>query len=163
MVRVGLLTCSDKGARGERQDTSAEEIKKLLPEEMFRVEHYVVVPDEPEAISARLVDWCDREGLDLILTTGGTGLTPRDVAPESTLAVLEREIPGIAEAMRAASLAKTPHAMLSRGIAGIRGQTLIINLPGSPKAVRENLAVVLPALPHALEKIKGSPKECGSR
>jgi molybdopterin adenylyltransferase len=161
MFRVGLLTCSDKGARGERQDTSAEEIRKLLPGE-FRVEHYAVVPDKQEAITSRLVDWCDRERLDLILTSGGTGLTPRDVAPESTLAVLEREIPGMAEAMRAASLAKTPHAMLSRGVAGVRGQTLIINLPGSPKAVRENLAVVLPALPHALEKIKGSPRECGS-
>ncbi len=132
-----------------------------MPEE-FQVTHYAVVPDEQEAITAILVDWCDREGLDLILTSGGTGLTPRDVAPESTLAVLEREIPGMAEAMRAASLAKTPHAMLSRGVAGVRGQTLIINLPGSPKAVRENLAVVLPALPHALEKIKGSSRECGS-
>ncbi len=162
MVRVGILTCSDKGSQGERQDTSATEIKKLLPGEVFRVERYAVVPDEQEAITARLVDWCDREGLDLILTTGGTGLTPRDVTPESTLAVLEREIPGMAEAMRAASMAKTPHAMLSRGVAGVRGQTLIINLPGSPKAVRENLEVVLPALPHALEKIKGSPRECGS-
>ena len=160
MFRVGILTCSDKGARGERQDTSAEEIKKLLPGE-FQVEHYAVVPDEQTAITARLVDWCDREGLDLIITTGGTGLTPRDVAPEATVAVLERQIPGMAEAMRAASLAKTPHAMLSRGVAGVRGQTLIINLPGSPKAARENLAVVLPALPHALEKIKGSPRECG--
>jgi molybdopterin adenylyltransferase len=161
MFRVGLLTCSDKGARGERQDTSAEAVKELLPEE-FQVTHYAVVPDEQEAITAILVDWCDREGLDLILTSGGTGLTPRDVAPESTVAVLEREIPGMAEAMRAASLAKTPHAMLSRGVAGVRGQTLIINLPGSPRAVRENLAVVLPALPHALEKIKGSPRECGA-
>ena len=162
MIRVGLLTCSDKGALGQRPDTSANAVKALLPGDLYQIQHYAVVPDEPEAITARLVDWCDREGLDLILTTGGTGLTPRDVTPESTLAVLEREIPGIAEAMRAASLFKTPHAMLSRGVAGIRGQTLIINLPGSPKAVRENLEVVLPALPHALEKIKGSPKDCGS-
>jgi molybdopterin adenylyltransferase len=162
MFRVGLLTCSDKGARGERQDTSAATVRNLLPGEMYLIEHYAVVPDEQEAIVAKLVDWCDLEGLDLILTSGGTGLTPRDVAPESTLAVLDREIPGLAEAMRAASLAKTPHAMLSRGVAGVRGQTLIINLPGSPKAVRENLEVVLPALPHALEKIQGSPKECGS-
>jgi molybdopterin adenylyltransferase len=162
MFRVGLLTCSDKGARGERPDTSAEAIKNLLPGEIYRLERYAIVPDEQEAIVSQLVDWCDREGLDLILTTGGTGLTPRDVAPESTLAVLERLIPGLAEAMRAASLAKTPHAMLSRGVAGVRGHTLIINLPGSPKAVRENLEVVLPALPHALEKIQGSPRECGS-
>jgi molybdenum cofactor synthesis domain-containing protein len=162
MVRVGILTCSDKGARGERPDTSAEAIRQLLPPEGYQIECYAVVPDEQEAIVARLVDWCDREGLDLILTTGGTGLTPRDVAPESTLAVLEREIPGLPEAMRAASLVKTPHAMLSRGVAGVRGKTLILNLPGSPKAVRENLGVVLPALPHALEKIQGSPRECGS-
>jgi molybdopterin adenylyltransferase len=162
MFRVGLLTCSDKGARGERLDTSADAVRNILPGDSYLIERYAVVPDEPEAIVAQLVDWCDREGLDLILTSGGTGLTPRDVAPESTLAVLEREIPGLAEAMRAASLAKTPHAMLSRGVAGMRGKTLIINLPGSPKAVRENLEVVLPALPHALEKIQGSPRECGS-
>lgn len=161
MIRLGILTCSDKGARGERQDTSAEEIKKLLTG-AFQILQYAVVPDEQSIITARLVDWCDREGLDLIITTGGTGLTPRDVAPEATRAVLEKEIPGLAEAMRAASLAKTPHAMLSRGVAGIRGRTLIINLPGSPRAVRENLAVVLPALPHALEKIQGSPVECGA-
>lgn len=161
MFRVGILTCSDKGARGERQDTSAAAIRAMLPE-AFQVAQYQIVPDEQEAITAVLVDWCDQEGLDIILTTGGTGLTPRDITPEATLAVVERLIPGLAEAMRAASLAKTPHAMLSRAVAGVRRQTLIINLPGSPKAVRENLAVVLPALPHALEKIQGSPAECGS-
>jgi molybdopterin adenylyltransferase len=161
MFRVGILTCSDKGAQGERQDTSALAIREMLPPE-FQVAQYQVVPDDREAITAPLVAWCDQDGLDLILTTGGTGLTPRDVTPEATLAVVERLVPGLAEAMRAASLAKTPHAMLSRAVAGVRRQTLIINLPGSPKAVRENLAVVLPALPHALEKIKGSPQECGA-
>lgn len=163
MFRVGILTVSDKGAQGERADLSAPEIKNLLSAELYRVENYAVVPDDREAISARLVEWTDQHHLDLILTTGGTGLSPRDVTPESTQAVIERPVPGMAEAMRAASLNQTPHAMLSRALAGIRAQTLIINLPGSPRAVRENLAVVLPALPHALEKIKGSPVECGAR
>ncbi|MBM4288640.1 MAG: MogA/MoaB family molybdenum cofactor biosynthesis protein [Deltaproteobacteria bacterium] len=162
MWRVGILTCSDKGSQGERQDASAAEIKKVLPPGTFRVERYEMVPDAQETITARLVAWSDRERLDLILTTGGTGLTPRDVTPEATMAALHRKIPGMAEAMRAASLAKTPHAMLSRAVAGTRGQTLIINLPGSPKGARENLEAVLPALPHALEKIKGSEAECGA-
>ncbi len=162
MIRVGILTCSDKAARGERQDSSAQEIRHLLAGPEYRLEQYAVVPDEQEAITATLVDWCDREALDLIVTTGGTGLTPRDVTPEATLAVLEREIPGMAEAMRTASLAKTPHAMLSRAVVGVRRRTLIINLPGSPQGARENLAVVLPALAHALEKIQGSPRECGA-
>lgn len=162
MFRVGILTCSDKGSRGERADTSAAEIKNALPEKMFQVQQYAVVPDDWEAIAATLVEWSDRETLDLILTTGGTGLTPRDVTPEATAAVLEREIPGLAEAMRAASLAKTPHAMLSRAVAGVRKATLIINLPGSPKGARENLEAVLPALPHALEKIKGCSRDCAA-
>jgi len=161
MFQVGILTCSDRGAQGEREDTSALAIREMLPAE-FRVVHYQVVPDEQEAITAVLVDWCDGSWVDLIFTTGGTGLTPRDVTPEATLAVIERLVPGIAEAMRAAGLAKTPHAMLSRAVAGVRRRTLIINLPGSPKAVRENLAVVLPALPHAIDKIKGADQECGS-
>lgn len=162
MYRVGLLTCSDKGAAGEREDLSAAAARELLPPELFTVSRYTVVPDEREAIVDQLLTWADEDRLDLILTLGGTGVTPRDVTPEATQAVIERQIPGMAEAMRAASLAQTPHAMLSRGVAGIRGQTLIINLPGSPKAVRENLVVVLPALPHALEKIKGSLADCAS-
>ncbi|MFP3867347.1 MAG: molybdenum cofactor biosynthesis protein B [Desulfobacteraceae bacterium] len=161
MFRVGILTISDKGAQGDRPDLSAEEIKHLLADSLYRIEAYAVVPDELEAIIARLVQWSDQHHLDLILTSGGTGVSPRDVTPEATQAVVERSVPGLAEAMRAASLASTPHAMLSRARAGIRAQTLIINLPGSPRAVRENLAVVLPALPHALEKIQGSPAECG--
>lgn len=161
MFQVGILTCSDRGAQGEREDTSALAIREMLPE-TFQVVRYRLVPDEQEAISAALVAWCDQDNLDLILTTGGTGLTPRDVTPEATLAVVERLIPGLPEAMRAAGLTKTVHAVLSRAVAGVRRETLIINLPGSPKAVRENLAVVLPALPHALEKIKGSAEECGA-
>ena len=162
MFRVGILTVSDKGARGQRQDLSAAEIEKQLPSSLYRVAAYAVVPDEQEAIIARLVEWSDQQHLDLILTTGGTGVSPRDLTPEATQAVIERPVPGLAEAMRAASLASTPHAMLSRAQAGLRGSTLIINLPGSPRATRENLGVVLPALPHALEKIQGSTAECGS-
>ena len=162
MFRVGILTVSDKGARGQRQDLSAAEIEKQLPSSLYRVAAYAVVPDEQEAIIARLVEWSDQQHLDLILTTGGTGVSPRDLTPEATQAVIERPVPGLAEAMRAAGLASTPHAMLSRAQAGLRGSTLIINLPGSPRATRENLGVVLPALPHALEKIQGSTAECGS-
>jgi molybdenum cofactor synthesis domain-containing protein len=162
MFRVGILTVSDKGHAGERRDTAGPELGRLLDPEIYEVADYHVVPDEREAIVAQLVEWSDGAGLDLILTTGGTGLSPRDVTPEATLAVAHRLVPGIPEAMRAAGLAHTPHAMLSRGVAAIRGGTLIINLPGSPKGARENLQTILPALPHALEKLKGSPAECGA-
>jgi len=127
----------------------------------FSIACYEVLPDDRQLIQERLQTLADDSGVDLIITTGGTGLTPRDVTPEATLAVIHREIPGIAEAMRSSSLTKTPHAMLSRAVAGTRGCTLIINLPGSLHGARENLEVVLPALGHALEKIKGDPSECG--
>ena len=162
MFRVGILTVSDKGHAGERHDASGPELTRLLDRQHYDVKHFQIVPDVHEAIVAALVAWSDQEKLDLILTTGGTGFTPRDLTPEATLAVAERLAPGISEAMRAAGLAKTPHAMLSRGVAALRGGTLIINLPGSPKGAKESLEVVLSALPHALEKLKGSEAECGS-
>jgi molybdopterin adenylyltransferase len=162
MFRVGILTVSDKGHAGERADTAGPELGRWLDPRCFQVAAGAIVPDEPEAIAAQLTAWSDDDGLDLILTTGGTGLSPRDTTPEATLAVAQRLVPGIPEAMRAAGLAITPHAMLSRGVAVIRGRTLIINLPGSPKGARENLAAVAAALPHALEKLQGSPADCGA-
>jgi molybdenum cofactor synthesis domain-containing protein len=159
---VGILTLSDKGSRGEREDLSGAAIRELLDPAVFAVEAYRVIPDERGEIVATLVEWTDRQGLALILTTGGTGVGPRDVTPEATREVLEREVPGMAEAMRWASLQKTPHAVISRAVAGIRRRTLIVNLPGSPRAVRENLSVLLPALPHAVEKIHGDPSECAT-
>ncbi|MHB9075151.1 MAG: MogA/MoaB family molybdenum cofactor biosynthesis protein [Desulfobaccales bacterium] len=162
MFRVGILTVSDKGHAGEREDTAGPELARQLDSRCFMVAAYQVVPDEPDVIAAQLVAWSDNDNLDLILTTGGTGLSPRDTTPEATLSVAHRLVPGIPEAMRVAGLAITPHAMLSRGVAVIRGHTLIINLPGSPKGARENLAAVAQALPHALEKLQGSPSDCGA-
>ncbi len=156
---IGVLTLSDKGARGEREDLSGQIVREMVAS-LGEVVRYLVIPDDEETIVDTLVDWVDAEQIDLILTTGGTGLTPRDVTPDATARVLEKEIPGMAEAMRAASLQKTPHAMLSRALAGVRRRSLILNLPGSPKGVRENLEVVLPALEHALLKLKGDPSEC---
>jgi molybdenum cofactor synthesis domain-containing protein len=160
--RVGILTLSDKGSRGEREDLSGVAIRELLSPDVYSVDAYEVIPDERDTIVSTLVRWIDEAGLDLVLTTGGTGVSPRDVTPEATRAVIEREVPGFAEAMRWASLQKTPHAVISRALAGIRRRSLIVNLPGSPRAVRENLSVVLPALPHALEKIRGDPSDCAS-
>lgn len=162
MVTVGILTMSDKGSRGEREDLSGREIERMIKELPAEVKAYEVIPDEADVIIAKLIEYADVRKLDLILTTGGTGVTPRDVTPEATKAVIERELPGMSEAMRAESLRKTPNAMISRAVCGIRKESLIINLPGSPKAVRENLAVVMPALTHTIEKIKGSPSECAT-
>lgn len=156
---IGVLTLSDKGARGERVDESGRIVREMVAS-LGEVVRYEVIPDDEETIVDTLVAWVDGEGVDLILTTGGTGLTARDVTPDATARVIEKSVPGMAEAMRAASLAKTPHAMLSRALVGVRRQSLIINLPGSPKGVRENLEVVLPALGHAVAKLKGDPSDC---
>ncbi|HPX54948.1 MAG TPA: MogA/MoaB family molybdenum cofactor biosynthesis protein [Syntrophales bacterium] len=158
----GIITISDKGARGERLDTSGQEIRSILEQNGFQFSDYVIVPDETEPIRAALLLFADEKRIDLIMTTGGTGVSPRDVTPDATLPVLDKEIPGMAEAMRRESALITPHAMISRAVAGIRGASLIINLPGSPKGVRENLATVLPALKHAIAKIKGDPSDCAS-
>lgn len=158
MISAAVLTLSDKGARGEREDASGPAVAEML-RGVAQVKFYDVLPDERELITKKLLDYAGR--VDLILTTGGTGLSPRDVTPEATRDVIDREVPGIAEAMRAAGLQKTRHAMLSRAVAGAKGQTLIVNLPGSPRAVRENLEAIIDVIPHAVEKLKGSPKECG--
>jgi molybdenum cofactor synthesis domain-containing protein len=159
MFKVGIITASDKGSRGEREDVSGREIVDLL-RGLAEVASYLVVPDEKEVLSAQMIHMADSLGVDLILTTGGTGLSPRDVTPEATLAVIDRLVPGIPEAMRAASMRITDRAMLSRAVAGTRGRTLIINLPGSPKAVKECLAVVLPVLEHGLAILSGKAAEC---
>jgi molybdenum cofactor synthesis domain-containing protein len=162
MFTVGILTISDKGSRGERQDKSGKAIREILSSIDARIVNYEIVPDEKELIVKKLIKWVDEDNLDMLITTGGTGLTLRDVTPEATLAVVDRIVSGIAEAMRAESLKKTPMAMLSRAVVGTRGKCLIINLPGSPRAVRECLEVVLPTLPHAVETLKGQAGECGT-
>jgi len=157
----GVLTLSDKGSRGERDDTSGRMLCDLFQSRGYVLAKYAIIPDRHGEIVLKLRNWVDERRIDLILTTGGTGVAPTDVTPEATREVIEREVPGIAEAMRQASLLKTPNAVLSRGVAGIRKQALIINLPGSEKAARENIEVVLPALSHALYKIKGGAADCG--
>lgn len=158
MITVAVLTISDKGSKGERKDVSGPLIEDILKKIEAEVKHYEILPDEKRLIRKNLIKYSKK--VDLILTTGGTGLSPRDVTPDATLEVIEREVPGIAEAMRAEGLKKTRMAMLSRAVAGVKGETLIINLPGSPKAVRENLETILNIIPHAIEKIKGDPTEC---
>ena len=153
-IRFGILTLSDRSSRGERQDASGPALARLIQAENWSVAKEALLPDEESAIRAILSEWADDGELDVILTTGGTGFAPRDVTPEATRAVLDREAPGLAEAMRAASLKITPHAMLSRIVTGIRRKTLIINLPGSPKGAVENLQVVLPVIPHAVQLLK---------
>lgn len=156
-MQVAILTVSDRGARGEYEDRSGPILAEIIQSKTaWPVSHRAIVPDEKAAIANALIQWCNA-GVNLILTSGGTGFSPRDVTPEATKSVIERETPGIAEALRAESLKITRHAMLSRAVAGIRGRTLIINMPGNPKAVRENMDVLLPILPHALELLSEAP------
>ena len=156
-IRFGILTLSDRSARGERADASGPALANLIQAEGWSVAKQALLPDEESAIGAMLISWADSGELDVILTTGGTGFSPRDVTPEATRAVIAREAPGIAEAMRLASLKITPHAVLSRAVAGIRKKTLIINLPGSPKGAVESLQVVMAVLPHAVQLLHEDP------
>ena len=157
MFNLGILTISDKGWQGQRYDESGKVIRETLLDS--RVVKYEVVPDEADVIAGKLAEWADGGSVDVILTSGGTGLGPRDVTPEATLSVVDKVVPGFAEAMRAKTFEATPFAILSRAVAGVRGKCLIINLPGSPKAVRECLEVILPVIPHAMEIIKGEVTE----
>ena len=154
-IHAGVITISDKGSRGEREDRSGPEIIAILKDAGIDVVCIKIIPDEKDLIKETLIAFADKKNIPLILTTGGTGVSPRDVTPDATLEVIDKEV-------RQASAAITPHAMISRAVVGIRGRSLIVNLPGSPKAVRENLAVILPALPHAVEKIMGDDAECAS-
>lgn len=163
-LRFGILTVSDRSSRGERPDASGPALIEVIKAQGWQVLEQDIVPDDCSTLENLLKRWADSDRLDVILTTGGTGFSPRDITPEATAAVIERAAPGLAEAMRAASLQVTAHAMLSRAAAGIRGRTLIVNLPGSPKGARENLAVVLPVLPHAVQLLREQPDaEAGHR
>jgi molybdopterin adenylyltransferase len=156
-LRFGILTVSDRSARGERPDASGPALDEAVKSQGWRVVRRAILPDDLMSLRDELASWADSDEMDILLTTGGTGFSPRDVTPEATQAVIERAAPGLAEAMRAASLRVTPHAMLSRATAGIRGRTLIINLPGSPKGAIENLQVILPVLPHAVQLLQEDP------
>ena len=156
-IRFGILTLSDRSSRGERADASGPALANLIQAEGWSVVKQALLPDEESAIREILTSWADGSEMDIILTTGGTGFSPRDVTPEATRAIIEREAPGLAEAMRAASLRVTPHAMLSRIVTGIRRKTLIINLPGSPKGAVENFQAVIPVLPHAVQLLQENP------
>jgi len=160
VIKVGILTLSDKGSKGEREDLSGKVLKDLSEVEGWKVIKYEIIPDEKEQIVKILKIWVDKEKLDFIITTGGTGVYPRDVTPEATKEIIEKEIPGIPEYIRYISYPLTPMAALTRGVAGIRKKTLIINLPGSPKAIKEIFPKLIPIIKHAIEKIKGNPSEC---
>ncbi len=162
MKRAGVLTLSDKGSKGQREDKSGEIVQSILEGLKISIERYEIIPDETELIRGMLVSWADELCLDLIVTTGGTGLSPRDVTPEATLAVIDKRVPGMEEVMRSVSLQKTPHAMISRAVVGVRNRTLVINLPGSPAGARECLESVAPALTHALSKLGGDMSDCAS-
>jgi molybdopterin adenylyltransferase len=156
-IRFGILTLSDRSARGERGDASGPALADLIRTQNWSVAKQAILPDDESAIRATLIEWADSSEVDIILTTGGTGFAPRDITPEATRAVIERDAPGLAETMRIESLKKTPHAMLSRAVSGIRGHVLIVNLPGSPKGALENLQTILPVLPHAVQLLTDDP------
>ncbi|MBT3363564.1 MAG: molybdopterin adenylyltransferase [Chloroflexi bacterium] len=160
MFSVGILTVSDKGSRGEREDLSSGAIKDSLAPLNLNIVRQDIVPDEKDRIAQRLTDWADSGEVDLIVTTGGTGLAPRDVTPDATLSIMDKEVPGFGEAIRAYGMTKVPTAILSRSLAAIRKRTLIINLPGSPKAVTEGLEAIIKALPHAIETLRGEVQNC---
>jgi molybdenum cofactor synthesis domain-containing protein len=160
-MRAGVITLSDKGSRGQRVDASGPAVSEWLAKRGVSIVRTLVLADDEQSIVQTLAAWADSREMDLIVTTGGTGVSPRDVTPEATLKVVSRVLPGFGEAMRAASLKKTPHAVISRAQAGVRGLTLIINLPGSPRAALENLEVVWAAVPHAVTKIQGDLTDCG--
>jgi molybdopterin adenylyltransferase len=162
MIKVAIITISDKGSRGEREDISKKAIEKALEQLKTVLVWYSIVPDEMSLIKNALIEAVETHQADLVLTTGGTGFSKRDVTPEATRAVIEKIVPGISEIIRIESFKKTPQAILSRAIAGIRGESLIINLPGSPKGVQESLAVILEALPHGIDILKGEADECGN-
>ena len=162
MIHVGIITASDKGSRGEREDRSGVMIKEIVEAYGFKVKDYVILPDERKQLADKMKEWSDSEFVDLILTTGGTGFAKRDCTPEATLDIIEKNVPGIPEAMRYYSLQITPRAMLSRSVAGIRKNTLIINLPGSPKAVKENLESIIGSLEHGIGILQGSATECAT-
>ena len=157
--RAVVITVSDKGSRGEREDTAGPRLREML-KRSFEVTDVVVIPDEADLIAETLRDQIDRRGIDLVVTTGGTGVGPRDTTPEATKAVIEKELPGFSEAMRMESFKITPFALISRAVCGVRKQSIIVNLPGSPKAAAECLSFIEAALPHALEKVKGDPSDC---
>lgn len=162
MLRVGVITASDKGSKGEREDLSGAVLKELVKEIEGEVVCYTILPDDRELLAQQMKEWVDQEALDLILTTGGTGFSLRDVTPEATLSIADRMVPGIAEVMRYESLKVTPKAMLSRAVAALRKRTLIINMPGSPKAVKECWTAISPALPHGIQILKGEASECAA-
>jgi molybdopterin adenylyltransferase len=161
MIKVGILTISDKGSKGEREDLSGKVIEEVVKKISGEVKYYQIIPDEKDIIQEELIKAVDKLHLDLILTTGGTGFAKRDVTPEATLEVIEKEVSGISEIIRSESFKKTNRAILSRGVAGIRKESLIINLPGSHKGARESLGIVLEALPHGIEILKGQAADCG--
>ncbi|MCD6570214.1 MAG: MogA/MoaB family molybdenum cofactor biosynthesis protein [Deltaproteobacteria bacterium] len=160
MIRAGVLTLSDKASKGQREDMSGKAVQDILRDAGIDPILYEIIPDEYDLIVSKLIDWCDNRSISLIVTTGGTGLSPRDVTPDATLSVIEKEVPGMEEVMRIKSLEKTPHAMISRAVVGVRKEALIINLPGSPGAVQDCLGAIIEAIPHALKKISGDMSDC---